>query len=51
LKYWWGYLIAALFGGFSWAITRLGEKYTDLVDMVYPYVTREIQTLLSGPAR
>ena len=47
MKYWWGYLIAAIFGGFSWAITRLGEKYTNLVDMVYPYVTREIQTMLS----
>lgn len=47
MKYWWGYLIAAIFGGFSWAITQLGEKYSELVDMVYPYVTREIQTMLS----
>lgn len=46
MKYWWGYLIAALFGGFSWALTQLGERYSDLVDMVYPYVTREIQTML-----
>ena len=47
MKYWWGYLIAAIFGGFSWAITQLGEKYSERVDMVYPYVTREIQTMLS----
>ena len=47
MKYWWGYLIAAIFGAFSWAITQLGEKYSDLVDMVYPYVTREVQTMLS----
>lgn len=46
MKYWWGYLIAALFGGLSWALTRLAETYSALVDMVYPYVTREIQTML-----
>lgn len=48
MKYWWGYLIAAIFGGFSWALMQLGEKYSALVDMVYPYVTREVQAILSG---
>ena len=47
MKYWWGYLIAAIFGGFSWCLTQLGEQYSELVDMVYPYVTRSLQTMLS----
>lgn len=48
MKYWWGYLIAAIFGGFSWCLTQLGEQYSELVDMVYPYVTRSLQTMLSA---
>ena len=46
MKYWWGYLIAVIFGGFAWALSQLGEKYSQLVDMVYPYVTRNIQGIL-----
>ena len=48
MKYWWGYLVAAIFGGFTWMLTKLGETYSGLVDMVYPYVTRSVQTILSG---
>ena len=48
MKYWWGYLIAAIFGAFSWVLTKFGEKYSDLVDMVYPYVTRTIQQTLAA---
>lgn len=48
MKYWWGYLVAAIFAGFTWMLTQLGEKYSQLVDMVYPYVTRELQTILSS---
>ena len=48
MKYWWGYLIAAIFAGFSWCIAQLGEKYGLIVDMVYPYVTRTVQTVLSS---
>lgn len=48
MKYWWGYLVAAIFAGFTWMLTQLGERYSQLVDMVYPYVTRELQTILSS---
>lgn len=47
MKYWWGYLVAAIFAGFSWTVMQLGEKYSQLVDMVYPYVTRELQHMLA----
>ena len=47
MKYWRGYLIAAILGTISWALLKLAEKYTVLVDMVYPYVTRTVQGFLS----
>ncbi len=47
MKYWRGYLVAAILGAISWALLKLAEKYTVLVDMVYPYVTRTVQGFLS----
>jgi len=47
LKILWGYLTAAIFGGFTWILMKMGEKYADLVDMVYPYVTRTVQGMLT----
>ena len=48
MKYWRGYLVAAILGILTWSLTQLAAKYTVLVDMVYPYLTRTIQTFLSG---
>ncbi len=48
MKYWRGYLATAIIVALTWALTQLAEKYTRLVDMFYPYVTRMIQTFLSG---
>ena len=47
MKYWTGYLTAAIIGAITWALTRLGAKFTTLVDMVYPYVTRTLQDMLA----
>ncbi len=47
MKYWRGYLIAAILGAISWALLELAKKYTKLVDMVYPYITRTVQGFLS----
>lgn len=47
MKYWCGYLTAAIFAAFSWVLMQFGEKYQMLVDMVYPYVTKTIQSVLS----
>ncbi len=47
MKYWRGYLVAAIMGAISWGLLEMAEKYTTLVDMVFPYVTRTIQGFLS----
>jgi len=48
LKYWTGYLTAAIIGAISWALLKLGERFTELVDMVYPYVTRTLMDILAN---
>ena len=48
MKYWRGYLTAAIFAAISWALTQLGSKFSTLVDMVYPYVTRMLMTYLNN---
>lgn len=47
LKYWRGYLTAAIFAFFSWALLQFAAANTVLIDMVYPYVTRTLQTYLA----
>ena len=46
MKYWRGYLTAAIFGVISWGLMYLANEYSTLVDMVYPYVTRSVQSFL-----
>lgn len=48
MKYWRGYLTAAIFGAITWALMQVAEHYSDLVDMVYPYVTRSVQGFLTA---
>lgn len=47
MKYWRGYLIAAIVFAITKIITKLASTYSDLVDMVYPYLTRTVQTFLA----
>lgn len=47
MKYWRGYLTAAVFAAITWALTSFAESHKALVDMVYPYLTRLIQTTLA----
>ena len=47
MKYWTGYLTAAILGAICWVLLQFGEKFTTLVDMVYPYVTRTIMDYLA----
>jgi len=46
LKYWRGYLTAAIFAAITWALMAFGQRFTVLVDMVYPYVMRTLQNIL-----
>ena len=47
MKYWTGYLTAAVIGAISWALMELAKRFTTLVDMVFPYVSRTVQTFLA----
>ena len=47
MKYWFGYLTAGIFAAITWVLLQFGEKFTNLVDMVYPYVIRTLQTILA----
>ncbi|MEE1328637.1 MAG: DUF3810 family protein [Oscillospiraceae bacterium] len=47
MKYWRGYLTAAIFGIITWVLMAFGSRFTELVDMVYPYVIRTAQTMLA----
>ena len=47
MKYWRGYLTAAIIGFFTWALMEFAKAHTALIDMVYPYVTRMLQGVLA----
>lgn len=48
MKYWRGYLVAAIAAACSWGLISFSKGHGILVDMIYPYATRMIQTYLSG---
>ena len=43
MKYWRGYLVAAILAVAAWALTQFAATYAVFVDMIYPYMTRLIQ--------
>ena len=47
MKYLGGYITAAVLGAISWVLMQFGERYSELIDMVYPYVIRTMQTFLA----
>jgi len=47
LKYLGGYLAAGIFGAITWVLMQFGQRFTELVDMVYPYVIRTMQNMLA----
>jgi hypothetical protein len=47
LKYWRGYLTAFIFAAITWALMQFGQAFTNIVDMVYPYVIRTLQNMLA----
>jgi len=48
LKYWRGYIAAALFAALTGALIGFASEFGELVDMIYPYAARLIQTSLAG---
>ena len=47
MKYWFGYLTAAIIACLTWVLMQFGQRFSTLVDMVYPYVIRTLQTFLA----
>ena len=47
MKYWFGYLVAAIIACLTWVLMQFGERFSTLVDMVYPYVIRTLQGILA----
>ena len=47
MRYWFGYLTAAIFGAITWVLMQFGERFSTLVDMIYPYVIRTLQGYLA----
>jgi len=43
LKYWRGYLVAAIIAACTWGLQSFSQAHSKLVDLVYPYVTRMMQ--------
>ena len=46
MKYWRGYLVALIFSAMALALANFAQSHTELIDMVYPYITRLIQSYL-----
>ena len=47
MKYWTGFLTAGIIGAITWALMRLAEKFEALVDMIYPYLSRNVLDILA----
>ena len=48
MKYWRGYLVAAILAACTWAFREFAEAHSKLVDMIYPYVTRMVQNFMAN---
>lgn len=47
MKYWRGYLVAAIVAACTWGLEQFAKGHSALVDMIYPYATRMVQTYLT----
>lgn len=47
MKYWRGFLTAAILAVITFGFMQIAGRYTALVDMVYPYLTRTFQNYLA----
>ncbi len=48
MKYWRGYLVAAILAACSWGVVEFAKANSVLVDMIYPFASRMIQDGLAG---
>lgn len=50
MKYWIGFVVALIFAACTWALKSFAATHALLVDIVYPYISRMIQSFLSAKA-
>ena len=48
MKYWRGYLVAGIMAVCSWALCLFAATHSQLVDMVYPYISRIVMDYFAG---
>lgn len=48
MKYWRGYITAAILAVITWAVSQFAATFPKLLDMVYPYISRTILNFLSA---
>ena len=48
MKYWRGYLVAAILAACTWGFREIAATHSKLVDMIYPYITRLVQNFMTG---
>ncbi len=48
MKYWRGYILAGILALVTVGLMQLADRFSTLVDMVYPYVTRFLQSFLAS---
>lgn len=47
MKYWRGYVMAGIIAAITIGLQQLAKRYTMLIDMFYPYLTRTVQSFLA----
>lgn len=47
MKYWRGYLVAAITAAIAWAFVQFADAHGVLVDMIYPYISRMFTSSLA----
>ena len=47
MKYWRGYLVAAIVAACSWGLMAFAQSHSALVDMIFPYLSRMIMSFMA----
>lgn len=47
MKYWRGYLVAAILAAIAWALEGFAKAHKVLIDMIYPYISRLVLSSLA----
>ena len=48
MKYWRGYLVAGVLAFFTWGLMQFAQAHGQVLDLVYPFLTRSVQDSLAA---